>query len=737
MINTTAKSTLARLLAKENITVREGNFRTASFDVVNRVLNLPLWKDRGKDVYDLLIGHEVGHALYTPADGWHGSEIDVEGIPRAYLNIIEDIRIERAIQATYPGLVGSFKRAYKVLFEENFFGTQDEDVNTYGLPDRINVRAKLGDLSNVIFDASEKAIVDECFGVKTWEDVVVAARNLYNFVNENKLEDPRDYAEADSDNSNEGNDEQNGTEDFPSENKSEDRNDQNESQDQSGGSESSSEDSEEDGTEEERSESVSGSEAEESGEEDEGEEDDALPAAPTKREDDAPAEEVEVKTDAAFRRNEANLLEGIDAWNRQPLAVAPITKSDIRNVPISYKEVFASRDVTKANTPEQFFEGEEGRQEFGKFMEETKRVVATMVKEFEMRKAAFRYSRSKTSKSGSLDMAKLHSYKYNDDVFARNTVLADSKNHGMVMLVDNSGSMGRSLPAVQRQVINLAMFCKKTNIPFQVFGFTSGSNYMPKQEEFTVDFTRVRLFELVSSEMSRVEFDRAIRDLWFQSYELSRHNYGWHRPHCGEVEDFGGTPLNECLLWMNEYLPMFRAKYGLDKVNFTVLTDGDAQRIGYTYDYRRKDKENAVDFDPRRMSVSMNGKRKVIGMGSSGTKDILDAIRGNGITTIGYFIPDNNWEFKNRCYSCGVNSEEELRETRKEYNRQKFVNFDKVLGFDRYFILKSGRAIDTANEGFDVKEGAKKGELTRQFKKFAGSKKGNRILVSRFAEMVA
>ena len=57
------KSLLPKLLAKENITIRHGNFNTAWFDIKNRTLGLPLWKDMGKDVYDLLIGHEVGHAI--------------------------------------------------------------------------------------------------------------------------------------------------------------------------------------------------------------------------------------------------------------------------------------------------------------------------------------------------------------------------------------------------------------------------------------------------------------------------------------------------------------------------------------------------------------------------------------------------------------------------------------------------------------------------------------------------
>ena len=142
----TSQSTLAKLLAKENIEIQHGNFTTAWFDVENRVLGLPMWKDRGKDVYDLLVGHEVGHALFTPADGWHESTTEIPGIPRSYVNVVEDVRIEKLVQRIYPGLVSSFKRGYKVLNDENFFGLDEDailmgvDVRKLNLVDKINIK---------------------------------------------------------------------------------------------------------------------------------------------------------------------------------------------------------------------------------------------------------------------------------------------------------------------------------------------------------------------------------------------------------------------------------------------------------------------------------------------------------------------------------------------------------------------------------------------------------------------
>ena len=180
MINS-SQTTLARLLAKENIEVQHGNFRTAFFDVEKRILGLPLWKDRGKDVYDLLTGHEVGHALFTPPEGWHDSTSEIPGIPRSYVNVVEDVRIEKLVQRQYPGLVSSFKRGYAVLYNEDFFQVAGVDLSSRNVVDRINLKAKCRDLVEVEYSAKEQPIVDQVMAVETWEDVIEACKALYAF----------------------------------------------------------------------------------------------------------------------------------------------------------------------------------------------------------------------------------------------------------------------------------------------------------------------------------------------------------------------------------------------------------------------------------------------------------------------------------------------------------------------------------------------------------------------------
>ena len=64
------KSQLAKLLATEDLVVEHKKVETACFNVHTRVLTLPMWEKASGTVYDLLVGHEVGHALYTPDEDW-------------------------------------------------------------------------------------------------------------------------------------------------------------------------------------------------------------------------------------------------------------------------------------------------------------------------------------------------------------------------------------------------------------------------------------------------------------------------------------------------------------------------------------------------------------------------------------------------------------------------------------------------------------------------------------------
>ena len=96
------KDQLAKLMAAENITVVHKKIPTAYFDVKNRILACPIFKeDMSAELYDLFMGHEVGHALNTPYEGLH-SALEMNKTLKGYLNVVEDVRIEKAIKEQIP-----------------------------------------------------------------------------------------------------------------------------------------------------------------------------------------------------------------------------------------------------------------------------------------------------------------------------------------------------------------------------------------------------------------------------------------------------------------------------------------------------------------------------------------------------------------------------------------------------------------------------------------------------------
>lgn len=170
-VSNSEKSILAKLLASENIRIEHQKVATAAFNLRDRALILPIWKEMSADLYDLLIGHEIGHALYTPAEGWHDAIEDGGNGIKSFLNILEDARIERKVKDKYPGIRKNFYAGYQELFDNNFFGVKGKDLTKLRFIDRINLHYKVGAFLNIQFSEDEKAILRRIDVLETWEDV--------------------------------------------------------------------------------------------------------------------------------------------------------------------------------------------------------------------------------------------------------------------------------------------------------------------------------------------------------------------------------------------------------------------------------------------------------------------------------------------------------------------------------------------------------------------------------------
>ena len=197
------KSQLAKLLATENLTVvHNSSARTASFDTEKRILTLPVWMNMTADVYDLLTGHEVGHALYTDAkqlvEGlkalhsklYPNDDFETSRSGRVLhqvVNVVEDPRIEKLTKRRYPGIKAPFNRGYKILWEQGLFGAADQNVSRLSLPDRINLHFKVGTHISVPFSAEERVFVTMVENAETMDDVFAVAEAIVLHVRENPM----------------------------------------------------------------------------------------------------------------------------------------------------------------------------------------------------------------------------------------------------------------------------------------------------------------------------------------------------------------------------------------------------------------------------------------------------------------------------------------------------------------------------------------------------------------------
>lgn len=704
-------SLLPKLLAKENVTIQHGNFKTAWFDIKNRVLGLPLWDDMHKDVYDLFVGHEVGHALETPFEGWHDSPEKLKGCPRSYINVVEDARIERKIQARYPGLVGSFNRGYEQLLKREFFGDlTDVDWDKVKLIDKINLKTKLGTKLEVPFNSEEQVFLHRSLNTQSFDEVLDLVRDILAWTNENQEELMQ---KPEPQQSEEEQEEDNHESEMPESQGHDDAEESTENmEDDSGQGDSNPGDSDE--TEETEEVKVNAAEPVHSREE----------------------QDISI-TDTIFREKEKTLTLGDDKM--QPVFIGDVNKDAIDKVVINYPKLKEARKKHNENYPKETYGNyyEDETPDFKQFMKTVKKNVQVAVKEFEMRKAAYQYSRATTAKTGTVDVNKLWSYKTNEDIFLTATNLANAKNHGMMLLIDMSGSMSGSMRQVMDQVAHLVMFCKATNIPFDVYGFTSTNRDVgyewQKQNQGVVELDDLSMPHICSSTFNKKDFIDSMEHIHMRA--TSRCSWG----DLCSYEEWGSTPLNQALMVASHLVKKFKAKHGVQKMNFITFTDGDANRIS-TYVNRDSDtiypdRHNAVIQVDGTMIKTRTGSRTI-------TEALLNNMAKKYHTNnIGFFMANDNSDWRQRLWilanSMNKPSEEFKQEANKEYRKNKCVTMAKVLGYNEYYLVKGGKNLDTQEDDFSVRDDASKANIRTAFKKFAKSKKQNKVLMTKFGKAVA
>ena len=584
------KSQLAKLMTTENLTVQHQKIPTAKFDVKNRILYLPIWQDMSSFLYDHLAGHEVGHALYTPAEGWHDAVVDKSkgrGY-KSFLNIVEDARIEKKVKRKFPGLRQSFVKSFGELMRRDFFGIAGRDMNRLPFIDRANLYSKSQYTIDLEFSDRENEFIDRLQNTETWEGVVRLTDEIYEYAKneEPELESGQDFAPSSF-----GDNEEDAEFDYePSDDEESDEAEESENGD-SDVNPSDAEDSEDSDDEDEESESESKSGEKNSNEDDEESDEESefndINREKLSQESDSNFDPIS-ETDENYRRNEVSLLD----------------ESSLDYIYLTLPKPNLDQIVTPAKRVQEllseFYEvyrtEDEMRNEVNEFKRKNERYVSLLAKEFEMKKAAKAYAKRKVSDTGDIDINKLSGYQFNDNIFRKLTTVSKGKSHGLVLLLDYSGSMGENMSGSIEQILVLTMFCRKVNIPFVVYTFGNHSQSrsidFPKtqnghcfnHEANNLLLNPVRLREWINSRMSNAEYSKAMRNLIMlrKSFENSRYKF-LGRP---ASETLSNTPTLEAVVALQPIVKEFTRVNNLDLTNLVIVQDGDADIL-----------DNYIDFD--------------------------------------------------------------------------------------------------------------------------------------------
>lgn len=723
----------AKLLATENISVRRARSRTASFDIKSRVLTIPMWKDMTPEVEGMLVGHEVGHALWTGDE--YLDPIKENPKMHSYLNVLEDVRIEKLLKRKYPGIRKTMTEGYKQLNDKDFFGVGKTDLESINLIDRINLYYKAGFACGVQFTPEEKPFVVRAEKTETIDDVITLAKDVYAYALEQAKKNVAQRMLEEQQEQDEGDDEDDDSGDFDDlDDIDEDFDNIDDSDmDQTGETRD-----EADLQNEEKKKSSLGKSKEEKNEE---------------QKQEAIDKEVESVTDKTLEEKLAELADDSTEFHYHQL-----DNDYVVDHIVHYKQILS--DVGSY-----FAVHEHNVKSIDDFKPESSRIVNYLIKEFEMKKSATMYKRAQTSKMGSLDMKKVWSYKLNDDLFKRVTTYPQGKNHGMIFMLDWSGSMDPMLDDTIKQVVTLAMFCQRAQIPYQVFAFSSSYDILrstddaytkmrtKQQAMYATEDSKVlnnatnnfALLELFSSKMSNVEFNtmcKFVMDHWFRYAKNGEYNTG-------------GTPLNEALAYMVDYIPKFIKANNIEKMSFITLTDGEGSALYPVYRCSLETQRNEQVRDEKTGEYKYNRIQmkhflqdpmtkktyELSKFGTAQTEVLLRMIKDRyNVNSVGFYICPNSRRYLGQAVRANLpgflGSEHNLIEIwRKEFRDNGFASV-KNTGRDDLFIIPQNKLV-VENNTFAVNEKQSAKQIASQFTKHLSGKKTSRVLLNQFIEYVA
>ena len=788
-----SKTLLAKLMASENISVEYSpKAQTASFNMETRVLILPIWKDLNSETLDMLIGHEVSHALHTPAgrdplvNACNLIDAKNPNNAKSYLNVVEDARIERMIKTKFPGLRRSFASGYRDLLARDLFGIKNQTVSDLPLIDRINLQYKIGWIQNIPFTAKELSLAQRVATTISWSDVVKLSKEIYDLARQQKKDKQEQEEQEESseegqptDGDDDAESTESNSETGKSKEKSEDTGESTDSDAEGEGdadSDSDSDDTSNEGNSGKENQETKASDDAETGKSGKGEQD-----AQSQNNKTENTEEADTTPDAS--QTETAMNSGLDALRDSTLP--EIYYADVPTPTDAF--VVSLAEVSQALDSHYTRARHIGTTLYASWKRENSAAVQTLAQEFDRRQAADSHKRVSIAETGSIDPNRLHAYRIAEDIFLQNASVRDGKNHGIVVMLDMSGSMRDVFHDTVIQLITLGHFCKRVNVPFRFYGFTDQATGFSLKanwidNSFGLEKNDTRLITLLQDGMRTVDFVRQCGNLLMASYRGIKDTHPSAVAWNGVMNRIGGgdgyqsvapppffhlnnTPTNSALLGMATLLPAFKAAKRLQVVNLVVLTDGEATDSLTSYNYAKqggavggREQSTLVWRDTTTRKTYATGVRRhgYINQHSSQeqTEVVLQLVKDRtGVNTICLRLEGSSSGgsavrslVRRSLTTPGVELTSQKMDqdhafataASEKFQDEGWYALGKTQGFDQYIIVKSEYAHDhTSIDSVDMNSKSALRDLRKNFTKMMANRNNNRPLLAQIADILA
>jgi len=717
-INMQANTLLSSLISSKNVSVIHEMGGEPKYDTKNQVLTIPILADDvGGDVYTTFIGSEIAKAAYSPND------TKVEGLPEEYVSVVEGNRAERQLVRKYMGLQSIFERGHDELLEKGFYGISSSDQLELQdhFMDRLNMYGKLGDTRGVIpFTDEEKVFRDEFVQTDTWEESVELTRRIVEFLDEPPQPEGSGEGEGEGqgegegegsgqgggsgtanggggassgnrDTSNNGQDYDNPSKPKPQPKSPPKQQEPEKPEDESGKGDDNKGD---DGKDDESDKGDDAGHGSDAGRDTETQE----PPKPKGAQGPRKPEEMKTKKDfsAVTDKSSTNLV-----------------RTSRNNAPIVPFDLYVKNTMSHAGTPDGTFVDK-----YKAFVLEQNQLIQTMVNEFNVKKAAYALQREGQARTGKLDTLMLSQFKFTDDLFLNDTVVPQQKNHGLVILLDNSGSMSHTSPRLCGDIYVLAEFCRRTNIPLEVYQFTDGHGgyrSTSKTVEGDINYGGAIMVEIMNTRSSTQKYDHARKFLAARSFQEDHYyhnsNSAYSNNVCGSTYNIMHcTPLVESYVMLFMAVNDFKDRHEVEVMNTMVLTDGCGNGTLYKRikgdTHKPMNSENLiVEFRGYGMHRLTHDNNSYARYGQQGYEAaMLKEIQGVS-KVIGYFVGGDT----------GLSD----HDSAKHFKTKGYVQIEKD-GHDEYFMLPAGMEY-TTNQKDVVEQSLAKQAKRTMIRKLAGS----------------